>query len=141
MQLNMSELLSHLQSVSEQAQKGRVLRDEEKWKSLRASEEARVAGRINQIHNLALEQAKAGGTSLLVSKLDPKRYFKFWGRKRDEVEPSALYQDDRLIAEVLKREGFKLYIGWVTPGNEGGDPPPGSVYNYFGISWNKADQK
>lgn len=135
----MSELLQKLQIISEQAHVDRISREEEERKSRHSENEARLSKRIEQIHALALDQAEKGKTWLMVSRLDFDTYgYKYWGHGDKDITPNELYGDDELLAEKLAGEGFGIYVGFVCPDDRAGDPPPGSVFNYFGITWKKS---
>lgn len=137
----MTNIAEQLRTISSKVQADEIAREEASEKLRQSEKKAKISQRMDEILSLALEQAKEGKTWLEVSRLDPKQYLKFWGSGNNNIMPAELYGDDRLLAEILINEGFKIYIGWYSPGNEGGDPPEGSVYNYLGITWKENNSK
>jgi len=137
----MTNIIEELQNISNQSRGETRARDEARRIARQTETEARISQKIDEIHSRAMEQAKEGETWLMVSRLDSQQYSRFWGRGKRDVAPEELHDDEHLVADILKKEGFGIFVGWHSPGNEGGDPPPEAVYNYFGITWEKNNDK
>jgi len=98
-------------------------------------ESERLSDRMGKIREDAKKKAEQGKDFLRIAELDQSSGF--WGQPDRIIQPDELpYGDERKLATILKKEGFIIHAGFYNPwNNEMGDPPAGSTYAYWAISW------
>lgn len=128
-------MAEELRMITQKAKK-RIAEERDTADQKRRQElEERLSKRLEKIHDDANKAAELGNDSIIVAKLPEQS--RFWGQSDRIVKPSELpYGDERELAILLEKEGFTIHAGFYNRwGNEAGDPPPGSTYAYWAISW------